>query len=884
MLRWFSKLRTVFGPRPRRMARPPRRGIEPLEARRLLIAGGADTPGSVEMQFVSDLFQEVLHRTPTAAETSYFLNEVDQGVPFSTVINQFLTSSEYHADQIAADYNQYLHRVPDAAGAAYWLSQLNAGVSESQFDASLLGSQEYYADQGGTNSGFISGLYNDVLGRTASAADLSFWNSRLAAGESRHAVAGDFLNSPEHRAAIIDSFYHDFLGRGADPGALNYWENFLAGGGSLESFEQSLLLARLGPEVYHYAFPQDGGLSAADVQQLLQRAAAASSTQDAIIAVVDRGGHILGVRTEAGVDATYAGRTNDLIFAIDGAVSLARTAAFFSNNAGALTSRTVRFISQSTITEREVDSNPNVTDLNSPVRGPGFVAPIGLGAHFPPDIAHTPPVDLFGIEDTNRDSILHPDANGVKAPGDVIPLAGRFNIDPAFVPPGQQIDPPESYGYVSGENIYAQSRGIATLPGGVPIYKNGVLVGGIGVFFPGPNGYATYEEGFVPGMGQTTLQLTNAPLVLQAEWMAFAAAADDMAATAVVGGVGPVPGVGYGILYQEQINLVGVQLETFGPNPTAIQVGGIQELLIVGAQVGRGNPTEGTDQPVDSSGTRLYEASRAVPDGWIVIPHDSPTGELKGSDVFTMITQGIAEAGLVRSAIREMPNPGGLNPSPGPRSRMILSVTDKDGNVLGLYRMPDATVFSFDVAVSKARNVSYFSDPTALQPIDELDPLTHTLVLPPGAAYTNRTFRFLADPRYPDGVDGTPPGPFSILWDPGVNPSNGEDTDPNHPVPASAFQSVLGYDAFHPETNFRDPRNIANQSGVIFFPGSAPVYKNNVLVGGLGISGDGVDQDDVVTAFAAVGYDVPATTPRADDVFVRGVRLPYQKFNRNPEA
>lgn len=883
MLRWFSKLCTVFGSRPQRVAKPPRRRMEPLEPRRLLIAG-ANTPGSIEMQFVDDLFQEVLHRTPTSAETSYFLNEVDQGVPFATVIDQFLTSDEYHADQIAADYAAYLHRAPDSAGGAFWLSQLNAGVPETQFDAALLGSQEYYVDQGGANSGYISGLYNDVLGRAASAADLSFWDSRLAAGESRQAVAGDFLNSPEHRAAIIDSFYHDFLGRGADPGALNYWESFLAGGGSLESFEQSLLLARLGPEVYHYNFPQDAGLSAADVQQLLQRAAAASSTQDAIIAVVDRGGHILGVRTEAGVDAAYAGRTNDLIFAIDGAVSLARTGAFFSSNSGALTSRTVRFLSQSTITEREVDSNPNITDLNSSIRGPGFVAPIGLGAHFPPDIAHTPPVDLFGIEDTNRDSILHPDANGVKAPGDVIPLSDRFNIDPAYVPPGQQIDPPESYGYVSGENIYAQSRGIATLPGGVPIYKDGVLVGGIGVFFPGPNGYATYEEGFVPGRGQTTLQLTNAPLVLQAEWMAFAAAADDMAATAVVGGVGPVPGVGYGILYQEQINLVGVQLETFGPNPTAIQIGGIQELLIVGGEVGRGSPTEGTDQPIDTSGTRLYAASRAVPDGWIVIPHDSPTGELKGSDVFTMITQGIAEADQVRSAIREMPNPGGLNPSPGPRSRMIFSVTDKAGNVLGLYRMPDATVFSFDVAVAKARNVSYFSDPTALKPIDELDPATHTLVLPPGAAYTNRTFRFLADPRFPDGVDGTPPGPFSILWDPGVNPTNGEDTDPAHPVPASAFQTVLGYDAFHPQTNFRDPRNVANQNGIVFFPGSAPVYKNNVLVGGLGVSGDGVDQDDVVTAFAAVGYDVPATTPRADDIFVRGVRLPYQKFNRNPEA
>ena len=37
-------------------------------------------------------------------------------------------------------------------------------------------------------------------------------------------------------------------------------------------------------------------------------------------------------------------------------------------------------------------------------------------------------------------------------------------------------------------------RGIATLPGGVPLYKNGKLVGGIGVFFPGTTGFATEEN------------------------------------------------------------------------------------------------------------------------------------------------------------------------------------------------------------------------------------------------------------------------------------------------------------------------------------------------------------------------------------------------------
>jgi uncharacterized protein GlcG (DUF336 family) len=229
-----------------------------------------------------------------------------------------------------------------------------------------------------------------------------------------------------------------------------------------------------------------------------------------------------------------------------------------------------------------------------------------------------------------------------------------------------------------------------------------------------------------------------------------------------------------------------------------------------------------------------------------------------------MVEQGVTEANVVRAAIR-LP----LNQT----AKMVFSVTDNEGNVLGLYRMPDATFFSIDVAVAKARNVAYYANPTQLQSIDQVPGL------PKGVAFTNRTVRFLADPRFPEGVDGDPPGPFSILNDVGI--TNGATV-----LPASAFQSVQGYDSFNPQTNFHDPNNIANQNGVVFFPGSAPLYKNVngtvQLVGGLGVSGDGVDQDDDVTANAVAGYGPPATVLRADAVFVRGVRLPYTKFNRQP--
>ena len=79
-------------------------------------------------------------------------------------------------------------------------------------------------------------------------------------------------------------------------------------------------------------------------------------------------------------------------------------------------------------------------------------------------------------------------------------LSWRFDANPTYIPDDAKSflkTFPESYGLQSGKLPTAQGRGIATLPGGMPLYKDGTLVGGIGVFFPGPNGFASYEQGFV---------------------------------------------------------------------------------------------------------------------------------------------------------------------------------------------------------------------------------------------------------------------------------------------------------------------------------------------------------------------------------------------------
>lgn len=643
--------------------------------------------------------------------------------------------------------------------------------------------------------------------------------------------------------------------------------------------------------------PDDVVITETDVFTLLERASRATTSQDAIIAVVDRAGKILGVRAEQGVLDTFAGRNEDLVFAIDGAVAKARTAAFFSNTQAPLTSRTIRFISQSTITQREVESNPNIADLSSTERGPGLVGPIGLGGHFPPEIPFTPLVDLFAIEQQSRDSAIVPGLDGIKGTGDDLFLTSRFDVDLTQVPADAQSFMqlfPESYGTQSGVFVNSQSRGIATLPGGIPLYKNGSqglkLVGGIGVFFPGTDGYATFEQGFQHASTrgtagpQSELSRTNAPKVLESEFIAFFAAGGAELGpfpTPVTEFEGVAPSKGNFVGLTGRIDLVGITLEIYGPTPTRSNPArGSQQVLQVGRANGGGHGANSGANLQVTPGGDFSLRGQSVPEGWLVTPHASAVDPITAADVTTIINNGIAEANRTRAAIRL-----DSNFKPGARTRMVFAVTDSSGEVLGLYRMPDATVFSIDVAVAKARNTAYYAS-DELVIADQVDANNDGAAdVPKETAFTNRTFRFLAAPRYPTG-SASGPGDFSILLMPGINPGTAENLDPSHPLPASVYANnnatVQSFSSFNPTRNFRDPSVLQRQNGVVYFPGSTPLYVNgNMLVGGFGVSGDGVDQDDVVTASGQTGFAAPSAS-RADRYFVSGVRLPFQKFNRNP--
>jgi len=213
--------------------------------------------------------------------------------------------------------------------------------------------------------------------------------------------------------------------------------------------------------------------------------------------------------------------------------------------------------------------------------------------------------------------------------------------------------------------------------------------------------------------------------------------------------------------------------------------------------------------------------------------------KLTAADVTNMITNSIALAKKTRAAIR-LPI--------GVPARMQVGVTDLDGTPLGLFRTNDATMFSLDIVIQKGRTVTSFSDPD--ETLGQM--LRSELGVPMNAdiAFTSRTIGFLAQPFYPPGIEGTPPGPLLHIQQTLFKASS------------ATFCEPLG-------------------DGVTLFPGSTPVYKNGELEGGLGLSGDGVDQDDYITNGGAAGY-LPAPAIRCDQIDFRGTPLPFFKFPRHP--
>ncbi len=380
--------------------------------------------------------------------------------------------------------------------------------------------------------------------------------------------------------------------------------------------------------------------------------------------------------------------------------------------------------------------------------------------------------------------------------------------------------------------------GLSGDAGSAPIYKNGEAVGGVGI--EGDGVYTVdrdptdFDQPFEEVIAVSATRGFDAPLVVRGD----------------------------------NILVDGIRLAylnvTSAPAPPSIAFGSLPGAVDPLFPIRSAQPSQFTPAVVGGIGGETD--SRFFP---FVASPTVTTNSLTAADVNTIISHAAQQANITRAAIRQ---PLGSN------ARVTMAVVDTNGVVLGVFRQQDAPVFGFDVSVQKARSAAFFSRANAAALLNAAGFGSYVsraaadgLALNGSIALSDRAIGFLHRPLFPDGINHTAAGPFSTELNNWSVFNVGLQLD----LIKTNLQIVLS-GGVAPCTSIP---NLSN--GLQIFAGGIPLYKNGEFVGAIGISGDGIDQDDLIAAAGAAGY-APPVNIRSDQFFVRSVRLPFVKFPRSP--
>lgn len=563
-------------------------------------------------------------------------------------------------------------------------------------------------------------------------------------------------------------------------------------------------------------------LTQPEYDAIVAAAAGAVDTPNLAIAIVDRVGNILRVWNRD--PASLPGDEDNRL-----AVSVARTAAFLSHSQAPLPSRTGQFIST-----YHYPSTFAAADFDDPL------SPFGGGPERATSgVTNTAQGPLWQIQNTNRGAL--------------------------WADPNDFNDPARTLPQLVGPDGLAPSPGLLPLPGGIPIYKcalAGACVGPCATPPAPPAGFdslVTRRLVGAIGVYATVGGPGTDPLPEVSEFAAFVAAATvtDPTTSCSLADPGEISFFLFpdGSLPQAEgeVYLVGVLLPAIGQTTPP-------------AGVAPGDPLDGANVDLPAVATDGLDGALDPaedpsdgfdPDDYLIGPDG--TADLLANEVDEIVRQTVIAARFTHAAIRL--------PASSP-CVMTIAVTGPSGEILALFRMDDGTIFSVEIAITKARETYYFSHPDSLDadgPRAGLHPLDG--IVPPGTAITARTLGFLTQPFFPPTIDGSPAGPLFELVTFNAAPANFDRMGHAPPGP--------------------------NQSGLVLFPGSAPIYRDGDLVAAIGVSGDGVEQDDFVTdrglRLAEEVLGVPLRpemqvppVQRCSEFSFDGVPLPYFKFPQNP--
>lgn len=434
--------------------------------------------------------------------------------------------------------------------------------------------------------------------------------------------------------------------------------------------------------------------------------------------------------------------------------------------------------------------------------------------------------------------------------------------------------------------------GLAADPGGFPLYKNGTVVGGIGVIAD-----ATYSLDLNIGDVDTDLD----ELIALAGTRGFDAP-DDRRADRITAD-------GRTLRYVDSTAI----LANPAAAPAFTAINGTQGTLVAVPGYAAAAVSAGVPFGTAASGYRpdTNPAFAGLNAHTLVDGSDNPRyppiagtdGLLTAAEVTAFLAEGLRVANRARAQIRR---------PLGSSAQVTVTVVDTNGTVLGLIRTPDAPVFGTDVALQKARTALFFSHPNAASELAGLGPATYLAPNPPsaitaylaaartflgnptafsdGTAYSTRAVGNLARPFYPDGINGNPNGPFArpfASWSPF---SDGLQLD-------LAFNVLVATALGAPTVGCTGLARVAN--GIQIFPGGIPIHRGNQLVGAIGVSGDGVDQDDMVAVLgianaaallgtgvgnAPAGIRADRITPPGTGAALRYAQCPQSPFNDSTQS
>ena len=431
--------------------------------------------------------------------------------------------------------------------------------------------------------------------------------------------------------------------------------------------------------------------------------------------------------------------------------------------------------------------------------------------------------------------------------------------------------------------------GLAGDAGGFPLYKDGTLVGGVGVLADGVYGIADTAPDPDDTDESIALAATagfDAPEAIRADHVTL-----------------------NGLSLRYSVATPATLMKDPSAAPSFASIDGSSGALLTVTGYSDGSVHAGLTFDDPASGIRADTADFSSLKGYVLVdgsntpryaPRAGSDGLLSAMEVRTILTQALGVAEEARSQIRQ---PGGA------AANVTVSVVDTHGVVLGVVRSADAPVFGTDVSLQKARTAAFNSSSVAaVALLNTPDAVyladgTHSALgqyvsaartffglpalLGDGAyAFTDRAGGNLARPFFPDGIDSTSNGPFSKRlqdWSP-FSTGLQEDLVNNAIVIHIVF--VLGGGADVPQSCTGIPQL---PNGIQIFPGSVPIYRGSQLIGGIGVSGDGVDQDDLVAfmglyraAQSLKTVNEAPTAMRADQLSHAGVHLHFVECPQAP--